>query len=257
MIRPAAFCGVVGYKPSFGLISRFGMKLMAESLDTVGVIARSVADCALLAGAASGRNLGDPDRHPGRAPRIGLCRSPAWEHAAPETIRLMEDAASGLVRAGASVSDFALPSLYGPLKDAHNLIMQAESARSLGWEMLRHRDELSDGLREVMEWGLAQSPEAVDEARAAFDGARRAFPPATEGFDVLVTPAAPGEAPAGLDWTGNPVFNALWTGLHVPCVTVPAGTGPNGMPLGLQVVGRVGEDRSVLAWARWIAASLG
>jgi Asp-tRNA(Asn)/Glu-tRNA(Gln) amidotransferase A subunit family amidase len=140
--------------------------------------------------------------------------------------------------------------------EAHPVIMNAESARSLGWEMLRHRDQLSDGLRESMEWGLAQSPEAVDQARAAFDQGRRAFPSATEAVDVLVTPAAPGEAPAGLEWTGNPAFNALWTGLHVPCVTVPAGAGPHGMPLGLQVVGRVGEDRAVLAWAAWIAAAL-
>ena len=85
MIRPAAYCGVVGYKPSFGMINRFGMKLMSESLDTVGVMARSVADCALFAGAVSGRDLGDPDARPDRAPRIGICRSPAWDQALPET----------------------------------------------------------------------------------------------------------------------------------------------------------------------------
>ena len=257
VIRPAAFCGVVGYKPSFGLISRVGMKLMADSLDTVGVIARGVADCALLAGAASGRDLGDPERRPARAPRIGVCRSPAWEHALPETRALLQDGGDRLARAGAAVADLDLPHAFALLAPAHPVVMHAESAQSLGWEMLRHREALSAGLREQMEWGLAQPLEAVDAARAAFADARQAFPAVTAGYDVLVTPAAPGEAPAGLEWTGDPAFNAVWTGLHVPCVTVPAGEGPGGMPLGLQVVGRVGEDRETLAWAGWIAAALG
>ena len=256
IIRPAAFCGVVGFKPSFGLISRVGMKLMSVSLDTVGVIARSVADCALLAGAVSGRDLGDPDRRPERPSRIGLCCSPAWKHAAPETQSLLQGAGACLARAGAGVTEFALPPEFNTLETAHPVVMHAESARSLGWEMLHHRDQLSEGLRERMEWGLVQTAEALDDARAVFARSQLAFAPATEAYDVLVTPAAPGEAPAGLGWTGDPVFNALWTSLHVPCVTVPAGTGPNGMPLGLQVVGRIGEDRAVLAWAQWIAAAL-
>ncbi len=256
IIRPAAYCGVVGFKPSFGLISRVGMKLMAGSLDTIGVLARSVADCALLAGAVSGRDLGDPDCRPERAPRIGVCRSPAWDHAAPETRDLLLNAAARLARNGAAIADVALPAVFDAVGQAHPLVMHAESARSLGWEMLHHRDQLSTGLRERMEWGLAQSPQALDDAYAVLAQARSAFPTAMEGYDVLITPAAAGEAPVGLEWTGDPVFNALWTSLHVPCVTVPAGTGPNAMPLGLQVVGRIGEDRQVLAWAQWIAAAL-
>jgi len=256
VVRPAAYCGIVGYKPSFGLISRVGMKLMAGSLDTVGVMARSVADCALLAGAVSGRDLGDPDRRLGRVPRIGLCRSPAWEHAAPETQAMLQNAAACLARAGAALADVALPSEFDALEQAHPVVMHAESARSLSWELLHHRDQLSEGLRERMEWGLSQPPEVVDDARAVFVRTQRAFPSAMAGYDVLVTPAAAGEAPIGLGWTGDPVFNAVWTSLHVPCVTVPAGTGPNAMPLGLQIVGRIGEDRDVLAWAQWIAAAL-
>ena len=134
--------------------------------------------------------------------------------------------------------------------------MQAESARAMGWEMLDARDGLSDGLRERLEWGLSQPQEALDSARAAWDGARSGFAAVTAAVDVLLTPAAPGEAPAGLAWTGDPAFNALWTGLHTPCVTVPAGVGPAGLPLGLQVVGRRGEDRTVLAAAHWIGEAL-
>ena len=256
IIRPAAYCGIVGFKPSFGLISRAGMKLMASSLDTVGVMARCVADCALFAGAVSGRDLGHPNRRADRSPRIGVCRSPAWDHAAPETQALLENAAVRVARAGASVADIALPAAFDAAARAHPVIMHAESARSLGWEMLHHRDQLSKGLREQMEWGLSQPAQALDDAQALFAQARSAFPSDVDGYDVLITPAAVGEAPIGLEWTGDPVFNALWTGLHVPCVAVPAGTGPNAMPLGLQIVGRIGEDRAVLAWAEWIAAAL-
>jgi Asp-tRNA(Asn)/Glu-tRNA(Gln) amidotransferase A subunit family amidase len=256
VIRPAAYCGVVGYKPSFGMIPRFGMKLMSDSLDTIGVLARSVADCALFAGAVARRDLGDPEERPDRPPRIGLCRSPNWPKAAPETQALLERAGTTLGQAGAFVTARELPETFDALNAAHPMVMQAESARSMGWELLERRDELSDGLRERLEWGAAQPAAALDEALATFAGLQAAFPLAMEGLDVLLTPSAPGEAPVGLDWTGDPVFNHIWTALHVPCVTVPAGTGPTGAPLGVQVVGRQGEDRATLAWAQWIGAAL-
>lgn len=257
IIRPAAYCGVVGYKPTFGMISRTGMKLMAGSLDTVGVIARTVADCALFAAAVSGRDLGDPDARPDRPPRIGICRSPAWDAAEPETRALLDRVAGALARAGAAVAGRELPAPFAALVDAHPVIMNGESARSLGWELAHHAELLSDGLRERMAFGLGQSPAALHKAYATFEATQQAFPQATEGLDVLVTPAAPGEAPEGLGWTGDPAFNSIWTSLHVPCVTVPAGTGPKGLPLGIQVVGRRGEDRAVLAWARWVEAAIG
>lgn len=257
VIRPAAYCGVVGYKPSFGLINRFGMKVMADSLDTVGVMARSVADCALFAGVVSGRDLGDPEVKPGSAPRIGICRSPTWKHAAPETQALLPRIADALARAGATVSDRELPAEYAALETAHPIIMNRESAHALGWELARQRDGISEGLLERLEFGLAQHEAAVTEAYTVFARTQQGFPAAMQGLDVLVTPSAPGEAPRGIEWTGDPAFNYIWTSLHVPCVTVPAGAGPNGLPLGIQVVGRRGEDRAVLAWAQWVAAAIG
>lgn len=257
IIRPAAYCGVVGYKPSFGLIDRAGMKIMSTSLDTVGVMARAVADCALFAGAVSGRDLGDPDARPDRAPRIGLCRSPSWEAAQPETEALLATVASVLGRAGATVCDFALPGAYAALRDAHPIVMNAESARALGWELATRPEAISDTLRERLAFGLAQDDAALAGAYAVFDSTQRGFAPALEDLDILVTPSAPGEAPAGLAWTGDPAFNFIWTCLHVPCVTVPAGLGRNGLPLGIQVVGRRGDDRAVLAWAQWVAAAIG
>jgi Asp-tRNA(Asn)/Glu-tRNA(Gln) amidotransferase A subunit family amidase len=256
VLRPAAYCGVVGYKPSFGMINRFGMKLMSESLDTVGVIARGVADCALFAGVVAGCNLGDPDARPEHAPRIGICRSPAWDKALPETQALLPRIASALARAGASVVDRELSPGVAAIEAAHPIVMNNESARALGWELAHARDQISEGLRERLEFGLSHSEAAVAEAHATFANAQTGFGACMEGLDALVTPSAPGEAPAGLEWTGDPAFNLIWTSLHVPCVTVPAGTGPNGLPLGIQIVTRIGEDRQALAWAQWVASAI-
>lgn len=256
VIRPAAFCGVVGYKPSFGTISRIGMKIMSDSLDTVGVIARTVADCALFAGAVSGRDLGDPDSKPDGAPRVGICQSPAWPSAATETQALLARVATDLGRAGAAVAARELPDNFSALVEAHPIIMNAESARALGWELTHHPDQISEALRERMQFGLGQTEAALRNAYAVFESTRLGFPEVMNGLDVLVTPAAPGEAPKGLEWTGDPAFNSIWTSLHVPCVTVPVGKGPNGLPLGIQIVGRRGDDRAVLAWARWVEAAI-
>ena len=255
VIRPAAYCGVWGFKPSFGLIPRTGHKLMSDTLDTVGTFGRSAADCALLAGAASRRDFG-PATAPEAAPRVGLCRGPAWDRAAaPETHAVMERAAAAVVRAGAVLSDWELPDPAG-FEDAHAVVMNHESALALGWEMTTGRDRISSGLLERMDWGLSQDGVAADAAASLLARHRESFAVALGGFDVLLTPAAPGEAPEGLGWTGDAGFNLVWTALHVPCVSVPAGVGPNGMPLAVQVVGRRGADAAVLAWADWVARAL-
>jgi Asp-tRNA(Asn)/Glu-tRNA(Gln) amidotransferase A subunit family amidase len=112
-------------------------------------------------------------------------------------------------------------------------------------------------LLEKMDWARAQPMAAFREARLAQSAAKLAFPGVTEGLDAVLTPSAPGEAPEGLAWTGDPAFNLLWTTLWGPNVTIPAGTGPKGLPLGVQLVGRIGEDAAVLGWARWLQAALG
>jgi Asp-tRNA(Asn)/Glu-tRNA(Gln) amidotransferase A subunit family amidase len=211
----------------------------------------------MFAGAVSGHDLGDPDAKPDRAPRIGICRSPAWDQALPETTSLLERVAAALGRAGATVSARELPPVIAALTAAHPMVMNNESARALGWELAHAKDQISEGLRERLEFGLSRSEAELAQGYAVFATAQAAFPAATEGLDVLVTPSAPGQAPAGLGWTGDPAFNLIWTSLHVPCVTVPAGQGPDGLPLGIQIVGRQGEDRAVLAWAQWVAAVIG
>jgi Asp-tRNA(Asn)/Glu-tRNA(Gln) amidotransferase A subunit family amidase len=257
IVRPAAYCGVVGFKPSFGTLHRAGMKVMSESLDTIGILARSVADCALAVAAMSGRDHGDPEVRPERAPRLGLALGPEPGKAAPETVALLHRAAEAARRAGAEVVEFALPPVLMRAAELHPVLMNMETAQALAWELMAARAQLSAVLAERMDWARGQPAELLREARLAQAAAIAAFAGLTAGLDALLTPSAPGEAPEGLGWTGDPAFNLLWTALWGPNVTIPAGLGPKGLPMGVQLVGRIGEDRAVLAWARWLQAALG
>jgi len=251
VLRPAAFCGVVGYMPTHGAIHRAGMKVMSESLDTIGVLARTVADCALLVGAMTRAELGDPETRPERAPRLLLCLGDVAQ-AAPETLALMERAAEAASRAGARVTRGEMPAVVTAAATAHPTVMHMESAQALAWELAHHRAQLSEVLREKLEPAAAMPAGALASAREAFAQAQAAFPGVIAEYDAVLTPAAPGEAPEGLGWTGDPVFNLLWTALHAPAVSVPAGLGPRGLPLGVQIVAAPGRDRDALRWAEWM-----
>jgi Asp-tRNA(Asn)/Glu-tRNA(Gln) amidotransferase A subunit family amidase len=254
VIRPAAYCGVVGYKPSFGLLPRTGVKPISDSFDTVGVFARAVEDAALAAAALTGRKaLRIPDTL--NAPRLGLCRTPQWPAARPETHKLFEELPGRLVRAGARVGALEMPEAFAPLADLHGTIWDYEIARCLADEHRRHRDRIREPLLGQLERGRGVSADAYDAAQRVARECRRRLSDAMHDFDALVVPSAPGEAPEGLASTGDSVFNRVWTLLHAPCVNVPAGQGPGGLPLGVQVVGRFGEDAKVLACAHWIEVS--
>ncbi len=256
IIRPAAFCGAVGFKPSFGTLHRGGMKVMSESLDTVGLIAGSVGDCALFMAGLTGRDFGDVEARPGTAPRLGLCLGPTADQASPETLALLDRAAAAASKAGATVTPLRLPAAMDDATEAHPAVMNMESAQALAWELDHASAQISPVLRERMDWARSQPPAKLDEARRAFAAARLAFADAVAPFDALLTPSAPGEAPEGLGWTGDPAFNSLWTLLHVPCATVPAGEGPKGLPLGVQVVAAFGKDHEALTWAEWVRAAV-
>lgn len=246
IIRPASFCGCVGYKPTFGLIDRTGVRPFADSLDTVGVFATTVGDAAFFASAIASRpnlRMGDEAFRP----RIGLSRTHAWEAAEPATATALDEAAARLRAAGLEVREVALPDWWRGLLEAQKTIMAFEAARSHAPEMLTTSDRLSAKLRELLETGALIAPEDYDAARALVAEARSGFSDVLDGLDVLLTPSAPGEAPEGLEATGDPVFNRMWTALGVPCISVPGLTGPSGMPVGLQVVGRWGDDRRALA----------
>ncbi len=254
LIRPAAFCGVVGYKPSFGTLPRNGVKLLADSLDTVGILACSAEDAALLVSALTGR-ASLPIALSVPPPRLALCRTPQWPAAEPETVALFDELPGQLVRAGAFVGKLELPAPFAGLEAAQNTIWEYEMARNLAHEFHRHRERIREPLRSQLARGWTIPAEHYDAAKALARDCRRMLADVMADHDALIVPAAPGGAPLGLQATGNPVFSRIWTLLHVPAVTVPWATGQHGLPLGVQVIGRVGDDARALACAHWLQAS--
>jgi Asp-tRNA(Asn)/Glu-tRNA(Gln) amidotransferase A subunit family amidase len=255
VIRPAAFCGVYACKPSFGSINRGGMKFDAESLDTIGVFGRSVEDLALA--------LEPLTTRPAPAfgamespPRIGLCRTPAWRQADAATQANLEAAAHALARAGARVHNFELPPGSEQLFDRHKVIMGYENARALAWEYFNFPDRISADLKPRLDEGWQVTREEYDALRAHSSRCRSALADAMHEVDFLLTPSACGEAPRQLSTTGDPVFNRAWTLFGVPCVTMPYGKGPHGLPLGVQLVGAFEGDTALLRWAHWAATRL-
>jgi Asp-tRNA(Asn)/Glu-tRNA(Gln) amidotransferase A subunit family amidase len=253
IIRPAAYCGVVGYKPSFGTLSRAGMKIASESLDTIGVIAGTVQDAALLSFASA---LRPAEIAPIDRPRLGLCRSPNWSYMTEEGARAFEHAAQRLAKAGATIVECELPEDFGRLDAQRACILTYEIARSLAHEAARHREHISAPLLGFIEAG-AKMPYA-DYARALeyADACRRRLADHMRDVDALLTPSATGEAPLGIESTGETAMNRLWTLLHGPCITVPAGSGPAGMPLGVQLYGLPGADPRTLGAAHWVERAL-
>lgn len=257
IVRPAAFCGVVGYKPTFGMVTRVGVKMISDTLDTIGVFARSVPDVALFVAALTNRHELLIDRSTADVLRIGLCRTYEWNRAQPETVAVLEDAGRGLRAAGASIGDVTLPPPFAGLADAQTAIMVCEVAKSLSHENLVHRKDLSADMTKMIDAGLAVSPQQYDAARSLTRTCRAMLPEIFNGVDVLVAPSTVGYAPSGIAATGDPLFNRIWTLLHLPVVHVPVAHGPQGLPLGVSVVGPVGADRATLRAAEWIHARLG
>ena len=249
IIRPAAYCGVVGYKPSYGRVPRAGVKSLSDALDTVGGFGRSVRDVALLGAVLTGdaRLSAALD---GAAPRIGLCRTPDWAHADEDTQQAWSQATATLTAHAASVADVTLHGELADLVALQKAVMAFEMSRALSHERIRHRARLSDRLRALLDEGTAISGEthATHLARAA--AAQRCVDALFDRHDVLLAPSATGEAPTG-DATGDPLFCRGWTLLGLPCVHLPFGRGRRGLPVGLQLVGRRGSDHRLLAAAQW------
>ena len=253
VIRPAAYCGVAAIKPSFGSINRAGLKFVAESLDTIGIFARAVEDLGLGLEATSGRPA---SASVSGKPRIGFCRTPRWSLADRATQQNLETAASALAKHGANVKPFDLPRGSEELFDRQKVIMGYDLARALAWEYATHPDKISTSLKPRIEEGMKVTRAQYDEMRATAVRLRRALADELRDFDFLLTPSAPSEAPASLASTGDPVFNRAWTLLGVPCVTLPYGKGPSGLPLGVQLVGAFDSDSGLLGWARWAERAL-
>ncbi|HEX3864227.1 MAG TPA: amidase [Stellaceae bacterium] len=256
VIRPASFCGCVGYKPSFGLIPRAGVKSLSDNLDTVGTMARDVADAAFFAGVLGGRPTLRDLAMPDAAPRFGFYRTPMWDEAEPSTIAALDRARSALERAGATMVEVAIPQEHRGLTAAQEAVMGFELARCLAYERLQRSAELSPRLGQQIDEGMTVGADAFDAALACTATARASLNGFFGACDALLTPAAPGEAPPGLGYTGNPVFNRMWTLLGTPCVTLPAAWGSTGLPTGIQLVGRIGDDTRLMRAAMWAERAL-
>jgi Asp-tRNA(Asn)/Glu-tRNA(Gln) amidotransferase A subunit family amidase len=267
VIRPASYCGVFGFKPSHGLISRFGVLTQSPPLDHIGVFARTIEDLALLAEALAGYDARDRDTRLETPPRLSevagqewplppdlaLVRSPVWDQAEDDLRAGFGELAEAL---GPRLTEVELPAAFNTAHDLHGLIMAVDLARSFAAEYERGREQLSERLRGIIEDGLAAR--AIDYARALdlVPKLRAALDPLFERHDVIVTPAATGQAPRGLGATGSPAFCTIWTLLGLPAVTLPLLTGADGMPIGVQLVGGFGEDARLLRTARWLVTTL-
>jgi len=256
-IRPAAFCGVVGYKPTFGDFPLFGVREHARSFDTLSLIARSVEDVELFRAVLLKERNEPAPAADGATLRIGFCRTPYWDQAEESTQRMLEDAASKLAAAGAKVSEAELPPIFPRFANAARDVGGFEFVQQLAFELTRHRDQLSKALLAGrVKDGLACDFQQYAESRIVMEECRRSMAEVFERHDVLLTPSAPGEAPEGHESTGNAIFNCLWTELHLPALTIPASKGPSGLPLGPQLIGKWSDDRRLIAAAKWIAARL-
>jgi Asp-tRNA(Asn)/Glu-tRNA(Gln) amidotransferase A subunit family amidase len=267
VIRPASYCGVVGFKPTFGRIPRNGIMRASRTLDTVGVFSRSVEDAALLADVLFGDDPGDPDTAPVAAPRLletalaeppvkpqfALVRTPAWSGIEPDTEAGFEELREAL---GDRCDLVELPPLYAEGASAHRRIMLAEMAHNLRHYYDHGADRLAAETRAAVEEGrtigAAEYLAALDWRAVLYAGLEEIF----DRYDAILTPAAAGEPPPGLGSTGSASFNVLWSLTGVPALTLPLLSGANGLPVGVQLVGRRNNDARLLRTARWLARTL-
>jgi len=266
-IRPAAYCGVFGYKPSFGLIPRNGMLKQAPHLDQVGLFARSVDDLAFLAEQLIGFSADDPAtrprarlpllrtalEEPAVAPRLAFVRNPLWDHLAPDTMRgfgrLLE-------RLGTHCEEADCPAEALDVQELQRTVMEAEIAASFALEYATGRSQLSVSLQGQIERGGKVTALDYQRALKKIPLMNRSFDPVFDCYDAILTPAVAGTAPAGLTSTGNPEFCTLWTFCGMPAMNLPLLTGDNGLPVGVQLVGRHGDDARLLRTANWLLRTL-
>ncbi|MGC1777211.1 MAG: amidase [Xanthobacteraceae bacterium] len=254
VIRPASFCGVAALKPSYRLIPSVGVKTVSWHLDTIGLFGAGVADVAYAAAAVLMRDL-RVDRAVPAAPRIALARTHLWPQASAAMAKAVETAARIAAAAGAHVSELALPPIMEQAYAAQHVIQDYETLRALAFEYDRHRDQIDPLLRDQLAAAEKISADDYDAARRTSSRARQMLADAMADHDVILTPSAPGAAPAGLGATGNPMFNRLWTLMGAPCVNVP-GLSENGLPLGVQIVGRFGRDKAALEAALFLEQAI-
>ncbi|WP_421725317.1 amidase [Bauldia sp.] len=268
VIRPASFCGIVGFKPSFGLIPRGGVLPQARPLDTIGAFSRSIADAALIIDVLAGHDPSDQDSlhsapvrlldvlrtEPPGTPKLAFVKGPAWHLAAPHTKAGFAELAEAL---GNDCEEVVLPDEFSDAEEMILTLMLAGLAKNYGDYRRRGANQLSDFMREAIKRG--EQIAAIDYLHAldVRDQLMATLNLIFERYDAILTPAAVGEAPHGLDTTGDPAFCSLWSFCGVPAVSLPLLEGPNRLPVGVQLVGRRGDDAKLLQAALWLQLTLG
>ncbi len=252
-IRPAAFCGVVGYKPSHNLVSLNGAQPFSPTLDTAGIFTRSVADAALV---ALGVIQSLKPKELARPPRLAVVRSPVWHLAEPDQQRRLDDDVQLLREAGAEVVEKELSDSFNDAHSTLRTIMLFEGARIFRALRKNHRSGLSGTLNLALDEGEAVSERRYRAALTLRAQLKKELDDFLQNVDAILTPPATGEAPEGLQATGDPAFCTIWTLCGVPALTVPTGLGERGLPLGLQIVGRYQGDADLLAVAEWCESHL-
>jgi Asp-tRNA(Asn)/Glu-tRNA(Gln) amidotransferase A subunit family amidase len=264
VIRPAAYCGVYGFKPTFGLVPRRGILEQSRPLDQVGFFARSVEDLAIIAEPLIGFDERDPDtrpvarpnlreiavQEPPFAPAFAFAKTANWGDTDEQTRLAFDEVAQAL---GTQARPFTVPSVFDEVWEWHRTIMEADLARNYHTFYERGRDQLSDSLRSQIERGRQVTAVDYNNAVARIDATASAFEEIFDRCEAILTAAASGPAPRGLLSTGSPAFCTLWTFAGMPAVTLPLLTAEDGMPMGIQLIGRRGDDARLLRTARWLA----
>jgi Asp-tRNA(Asn)/Glu-tRNA(Gln) amidotransferase A subunit family amidase len=245
-IRPASYCGVFAFKPSYRRISVRGVKSVAASYDTLGLFARSIEDLTLLNAVLRAEPIRPPRARPAAGLRIGYCQTPFWNKAERSTRSAMRQTVQTLRKAGIAVRDVDLPSDVVELSAGFNVIQAVEASWALGREYREHKKLLSGAMRRLIERGLAADADIVQHIREIHVRCLFAVDRIFDRYDALLTPAAPGEPGKG-NAVGDNEFNRIWTALHLPCLAIPTITGPNGLPVGIQLVGRRNTDNALLS----------
>lgn len=267
VIRPAAYCGTYGFKPTHGLISRRGVLRQSGTLDQLGVFARTIEDAALVCEQIVGHDAGDPSTGPPRAPvpfvrvatveppfppRFAFVKTPMWDQTEADTREAFAELVSHL---GAQAEEISLPDSARAALEWHRTIMEAEMAAAYVADYERGRDKLSESLRGQLERGRRITAFDYQSALARIPQVIAGLDQLFERYDAILTPSASGTAPRGLDATGSPMFCTLWTLAGMPALNMPIMKGANGLPLGVQLVGQRGDDARLLRTARWLARS--
>ncbi|MDF1590520.1 MAG: amidase [Desulfobacterales bacterium] len=265
VIRPASYCGIFGFKPSYGRISRHRVLQQSRPLDQIGVFARTVEDTALITEQLMGFDEHDPDTRlrarpplvktaaedPPFQPRLAFVKTPMWDQAESDTREAFTELVTHL---GEIADEVALPEIFNDAVLLHRTIMEADLARSFAPEYDRGKDKLSAILREMIERGQKVLAKDYNHALGRIPVLNRAFDNIFDWHDAILTPATTGVAPVGLESTGSPVFCTIWTLCGMPAITLPILQGAAGMPLGVQLVGVKGDDARLLRTARWLTA---